>query len=84
MTKYIKRKDYEEFLLNYKNHDILRLACCDCGLVHSFAFHKYRSGMLGIAARREKRATAQLRRHEYGDLQRPIDSNKYKLVRVGN
>ena len=68
MTKYIKRQDYEEFFTNYKNKEILRLACCDCGLVHSFAFHMYRGGMLGIAAKRENRATGQLRRHKYGNL----------------
>ena len=69
MTEYIKRKDYEEFLVNYKEKQILRLACCDCGLVHSFAFHMYRGGKLGIATRRENRATAQLRRHNFGNLQ---------------
>lgn len=69
MAKYIKRKDYEEFLVNYKEREILRLACCDCGLVHSFAFHMYRGGKLGIATSREKRASAQLRRHKFGYLQ---------------
>ena len=80
MTNYIKRADYEEFLLNYKEHEILRLACCDCGLAHSFAFHKYKNGKLGIAAKRESRATAQLRRHNWGSLQQG-NGGRYKLGR---
>ncbi len=76
--KYIKREDYEEFLLNYRERHILRLACCDCGLVHSYAFHKYKDGHLGIAARREPRATAQLRRHRFGSLQNR--DGRYRLV----
>lgn len=80
MTKYKKREDYEEFLVNYKG-EILAIACCDCGLVHQYAFHVYRGGKLGMAAKRENRATAQLRRYDYGYLQQGRKKNKYALVR---
>lgn len=79
--KYKRRVDYEEFFVNYKEQEILRFACCDCGLVHSFAFHMYRGGKLGIATRREGRATAQLRRHKYGCLQQG-SNGKYKLESI--
>jgi hypothetical protein len=41
---------------------ILRLACCDCGLIHSIAFAVEKNGNLGIAVRRENRRTAAHRR----------------------
>ena len=67
--KYVKHQDYEEFVVNYGEGEILRLACCDCALVHSFAFHVYRGQKVGVAAKREPRSTGQLRRHKYGYLQ---------------
>lgn len=82
--KYKKRVDGEEFLVNYKEHEILRLACCDCGLVHSFAFRVYRGGTLGIAVKQEARVTAQLRRHSYGSLQQGEGDHKYALTRLGS
>lgn len=42
--------------------EVLRVACCDCGLIHSLAFAVERNGNLGIAVRMEKRATAAHRR----------------------
>jgi len=78
--RYVKRKDYEEFLVNYSEKQILRLACCDCGLVHSFAFHHYKNGKLGVAAKREPRATAQLRRHRHGALQEENNYSKYIIL----
>lgn len=41
--------------------EILKLACCDCGLVHDVAF-AYEDGEIGIALRRNNRATGQRRR----------------------
>lgn len=41
---------------------ILRLACCDCGLIHSLAFAIEDNGNLGIAVRLEKRRTSAHRR----------------------
>lgn len=40
-----------------------RLACCDCGLVHDVVLVKGRGKEIGIAARRNNRATAQRRRN---------------------
>ncbi len=57
--KYIKRKDGEGFA--FKNKTIQRLACCDCGLVHDMYFI-FKDGYIGIAAKRNNRATAQKRR----------------------
>lgn len=82
--RYKKRDDYEEFTVNYGNKEILRLACCDCGLVHSFAFHVYRGKTIGIATRREKQCTAQLRRYNFGDLQQPMKGDKYRIIRVSS
>jgi hypothetical protein len=41
--------------------EIVKFACCDCGLVHDVAF-AYENGEIGIALRRNVRATAQRRR----------------------
>ena len=41
--------------------EIIKLACCDCGLVHDVAF-AYEDGEIGFALRRNKRATGQRRR----------------------
>jgi hypothetical protein len=41
---------------------VLRLACCDCGLIHSLAFAVEDNGNLGIAVQLEKRRTAAHRR----------------------
>jgi len=39
-----------------------KMACCDCGLVHNIDFRIYR-GKIQMRARRNNRATAQIRRH---------------------
>lgn len=44
-----------------KSKGITRWACCDCGLVHDIVFVSGR-GVVGIAAKRNNRATAQRRR----------------------
>lgn len=41
---------------------VLRLACCDCGLIHSLAFAVEDNGNLGIAVRLKKGRTAAHRR----------------------
>lgn len=41
---------------------VLRMACCDCGLIHSMAFAIEDNGNLGIAVRRENKRTAAHRR----------------------
>lgn len=58
--RYHQRKDGEGFEMPTKQ--VVRMACCDCGLVHDFVFVNGR-GVVGIAAKRNNRATAQRRRH---------------------
>ncbi len=67
MTKYRKLKDYEGVDID-REDGLFRFACCDCGLVHTMAF-VVEDKEIGVACRRENRATAQLRRHEFGNLQ---------------
>ncbi len=95
MTKYPKLADNEGFRIN-SNKDVLRIACCDCGAVHTFVFimkgNKHEK-LAGVTLRKneivpiirsEPRATAQLRRHGYGYLQKPTKKDKYELVRREN
>ncbi len=97
MTKYTKHENDEVFIIGLD--EVLRLACCACGLVHTCAFlvnnnshyreackqngskKLFKKNQIGIVMREEPRATAQLRRHKYGDLQRPIRGDKYSLKR---
>jgi len=96
MTKYTKHENDEVFII--KLNEVVRLACCDCGLVHTTAFlvnnnshyreackqsgYKFlKKNQIGVVMRRGPRATARLRRHKYGDLQRPIRGDKYNLMR---
>jgi hypothetical protein len=58
-SKYTQRKDGEGFIV--PSGKLYRIACCDCGLVHDFVFVAGK-GVVGIAARRNNRATAQRRR----------------------
>lgn len=43
--------------------EVYRIACCDCGLVHDFVFVSEDGKPIGVAARRNERATGQKRRH---------------------
>ena len=71
---YPKLKDYEGFEFDSKDQ-IIRFACCDCGLIHDMkiavigkrGFELVRR--VEIAFKRFNRGTAQLRRHQYGTLQ---------------
>ena len=76
---YPKLKDYDELAFDPKD-TIIALACCDCGLVHEFKVRVTSKRKVGMAMRRNNRATGQLRRHDYGNLQR--DAEKYKMVRT--
>ena len=61
MTRYKQRKDGEGFVVPLDQ--IYRLACCDCGLVHDVVLsYDQQTGELGMATRRNNRATAQRRR----------------------
>lgn len=64
-AKYTQRYDGEGF--EVPNGKIYRLACCDCGLVHDMVFVAKGKGPIGIAAKRNNKATAQRRRYN------PID-----------
>lgn len=51
---------------------ILRFACCDCGLIHSMAFAVEKNGNLGVAVKRENQRTAAHRRaKEFRGLKLP-------------
>ena len=76
--RYIKRDDCEG--IEILPGTLLRLACCDCGLVHDMAWVIEDNGNLGVAFKRHKRATAQLRRNGYGLLQQG-DNKPYKMSR---
>ena len=56
----------------------LSLACCDCGLVHRMTLAIAGDGKIIIIFGDDKRATAQLRRHNYGYLQQG-GSGMYKM-----
>ena len=66
MTKYNQRKDEEGF--EVPSGEIYRIACCDCGLIHDFVFISQDGKPIGVAVKRNNRATAQRRRHlkKYG------------------
>ena len=58
--KYIQRKDGEGF--EVPSGAICRIACCDCGLVHDMVFVSHDKKSIGIAARRNNRATVHRRK----------------------
>lgn len=60
MSRYKQRKDYEGF--SVPSGVRYKIACCDCGLVHDFVFVSEDGKDIGIAARRNNRATGQKRR----------------------
>ncbi len=80
MSKYNKIQNYEEVAIN-PSTDIFRYACCDCGLVHDMRIVIEGDDEATVAFRRQNRATAQLRRYGWGNLQK--DGNrKYRLIRL--
>lgn len=63
MSRYTQRKDGEGWTV--KNGEIFKLACCDCGLIHEMvvmAIGLKKGATIGIAAKRNNRATAQRRK----------------------
>lgn len=73
--KYDQIIDGEGFELDIKNEQKLKLACCDCGLVHDVAFAIEENGNLGIAMRRNNRATTAKRRANNRKLTSGINSS---------
>lgn len=60
-SRHIQRKDNEGWTV--KSHEPFQITCCDCGLAHTFALTTAKPGEeIGIAAKRDNRVTAQLRR----------------------
>ena len=49
--------------IEIKSGTVLRLACCDCGLVHRIAFVSDKKGNIGMAMERNNNSTTQLRRN---------------------
>ena len=60
MTRYKQRTDGEGFVVPCG--EVYRIACCDCGLVHDMVFVSEDGKPIGVAARRNERATGQKRR----------------------
>jgi nitroimidazol reductase NimA-like FMN-containing flavoprotein (pyridoxamine 5'-phosphate oxidase superfamily) len=59
---YLELEDGGRFEVDIKKSELLRLACCDCGLVHEIAFAIEKNGKLGIAMKRNSRATTARRK----------------------
>jgi hypothetical protein len=79
VSKYEHIADYGEFELPTED-EVIFFACCDCGLVHTFVLaEEKRTGRESILIIRDNRRTAQLRRHEFGDLHR--GDGRWRLVR---
>jgi hypothetical protein len=56
---------YKQVVENEWQQPIIRnykMACCDCGLVHEIDFRIHK-GRVQLRARRNNRATGQIRRH---------------------
>jgi hypothetical protein len=64
-ARYTQRYDGEGF--SVPSGTLYRIACCDCGLVHDMVFISADGKPVGIATRRNNRATAQRRRKASGD-----------------
>lgn len=80
MMKYRKRENGEGLRINLDENE-LREACCSCGMVHRWQFHHIKKNIWDFAFFVDRRATAQLRRHNYGSLQQNRKDEKYRLVR---
>ena len=65
MPRTRRMKDGEAVALRL--NEIFRFACCDCGLVHDMVLvaHEEEPGMVGLALRRNKRATSAMRRKKH-------------------
>lgn len=59
---------------------LVKLACCDCGLVHTMGFTVDGEGILRLDYERDNRATAQLRRSKFPYLKEPKKGDKWQLI----
>ena len=65
MSLYKKLDDYEKTFFDWRN-TAFRFSCCDCGLVHDFAFVPNGAKSYVIFAR-NNRSTGQVRRYKYAN-----------------
>ena len=65
--KYRKLEDGMGFTFN-SDEVTLKMACCDCGLVHYMGITVLENKNVSVGFKRDKRATGQLRRNNYGNL----------------
>lgn len=66
LSKYERMDDGQVYQINI-DEGCLRYACCDCGMVHEITFC-LEGDMLMFKYEQIPRATAQLRRHKFGNL----------------
>lgn len=78
MAKYRRYHDGEFQIIDTKG-DLLKLACCDCGLVHYIGITIIDDSLVKLQFVQDKQSTAQLRRYKYGFLQQGING-KHELV----
>lgn len=57
--------DQDEIVKINPKKDILKFACCDCGLVHDFNFEVDKKNIIRMTMDRNDRSTAQYRRHNF-------------------
>ena len=79
MTRYQILNDGEG--LEVDSGQVIRFACCDCGLVHLIALAIEQNGKIGFAVKRDNRATAQ-RRRAMKDVPAPYSPRKRVTNRV--
>jgi hypothetical protein len=61
-----------------RSFELLKLMCCDCGLVHLMSFAIEANNRLGIAMRRDNRATSAARRYAAMPLPKARKGSKKK------
>ncbi|KKM99571.1 hypothetical protein LCGC14_1146550 [marine sediment metagenome] len=67
--KYDKLEDGNGFTFD-SDKVTLKMACCDCGLVHYMGITVLEGTNVSVGFKRDRRATSQLRRNNYGNLSR--------------
>ena len=78
--KYIQREDYDGF--EVEGEGLHRISCCDCGLVHDMAVAIEDNGKIGLAFKRNNRATAQIRRYRFNKPTHFVKANLYTIQTI--
>jgi hypothetical protein len=69
LTKHSKYETLEDGMaIRMEAGDSVKLACCDCGLVHWMEAKVEDDGSVLVGFKVDNRATGQLRRHGFGNL----------------